>query len=204
VLAQPYPITSLAREAALLQDEIGGRCPEFAAVPIATLHMTVADLISRDGFAGLAWGEREEFCAKAARILAECRFPQDATGTVAGVGVFPSVVIALVGFTPAVYQALMTARGAVYAGLGLSRPGPFIGHITLGYVEIPAGRPRTSVCEPSRPCAPRARRMPGAPRAHPPRSPSTGLRYLPSRTCPGLTCGPRRREASRCGCLYAS
>jgi hypothetical protein len=141
VLAQPYPITSLTREAALLQDELGGRCPEFAAVPIATLHLTVADLISRDEYASLAWGEREEFCAKAARILTECYFPEDATGTVAGVGVFPSVVIALVSFTPVVYQALMTAREAVYAGLGLSRLRPFTGHITLGYVEIPADAP---------------------------------------------------------------
>jgi hypothetical protein len=75
------------------------------------------------------------------RICAGHRFPQDATGTVTGLGVFPSAVVALVRFTPAAYQALMAVRAAIYPGLSLPQPYPFTGHLTLGYVEIPADAP---------------------------------------------------------------
>ncbi len=75
VLAQPYPITSLAKQVAVLQGELGERCPEFAAVPIQTLHLTIADLIAREAYAELAVAERDQVCAKAARILAAYPFP---------------------------------------------------------------------------------------------------------------------------------
>lgn len=142
VLAEPYPITSFARERlARLQDVLRVRCPGFAAVPVQTLHLTVADLISREAYTGLGPREAEEFCAKAARILASCGLPENAQGTVAGVGALPSGVVALVSFSPAVYQALIAVREALYAGLSLPQTYAFTGHITLGYVEIPAGSP---------------------------------------------------------------
>lgn len=141
VLANPYPITSLAEETASIQDQLCEACPGFAAVPIATLHLTVAELIARQAYAGLVAGEREKYCAAAARICAAWRFPPGSAGTIAGLGVFPSVVVALVSFTPAAYQALMTVREAIHAELGLSPPWPFIGHLTLGYVEISASAP---------------------------------------------------------------
>ena len=60
-------------------------------------------------------------CAKAARILDGHRFPDNTAGTITGIGVFPSVVIALVSFSPAAYQAVMAARDAINTGLGLCR-----------------------------------------------------------------------------------
>jgi 2'-5' RNA ligase len=138
VLAGPYPITSIKTEMALLQNQLRGQCPEFAGVPTGTLHMTVADLKAGKEYLGLAADERVELCAEAARILDGHRFPHNTAGTIAGIGVFPSVVIALISFSPAAYQAVMAARDAIHTGLGLCPQFPFVGHITLGYVEIPA------------------------------------------------------------------
>lgn len=140
-LAEPYPITSLAGAAASLQDQLRQECPEFAAVPIETLHLTVADLISREAYAGLPAGGRQAFCAEAARICAGYGFPPGAASTIAGLGAFPFAVVALVRFTPAAYQALMAMREAIHTRLSLPRPYPFTGHLTLGYVEIPADAP---------------------------------------------------------------
>lgn len=53
-----------------------------------------------------------------------------------GIAAFPLIVVALVDFDGATYQSLLVIRDAIYARLGLVRQHPFIGHITLGYVEI--------------------------------------------------------------------
>lgn len=138
ILAEPYPIRSIADDLGWLQNRLSRQCPEFAAVPIETLHMTIADLISRDAYTGLAPGERDKFCDTAARAVSGRRFPEGAAGTIAGIGVFSSIVITLVSFTSPVYETLVTIREAIHAGFGLSWPYPFTGHVTLGYVEIPA------------------------------------------------------------------
>lgn len=136
VLAEPYPITSPARRVlALLQRHLRDQCPDFAAVPGDTLHMTVADLKSGEAYDAMTASQRTAYCARAATILSGHHFPGDAAGAIAGVSAFPFAVIAVVSLSPAAYQALMKARDAIRTGLGLSPQWPFTGHVTLGYIE---------------------------------------------------------------------
>lgn len=136
VLAEPYPIITPARRVlALLQRHLRHQCPDFAAVPGDTLHVTVADLKSGQAYDAMTASQRASYCARAAAILSGHRFPEDVAGAIAGVGAFPFAVIAVVSLSPAAYQAVVKARDAIRTGLGLDPQWPFTGHVTLGYIE---------------------------------------------------------------------
>lgn len=143
VLAQPYAPSALVGALQPIVDEIlAAEIAGFAPVPRDTLHMTVADLVH-----GVDWNvppdERKRELIWHARNALN-RVATDGleiTASIRGIGCAPSVVIAVVDFEKeSDYAKLMDIRNAVYSGsdlaaLGVERGSPFLGHVTLGYLE---------------------------------------------------------------------
>jgi hypothetical protein len=148
LLAEPIPPQGavgevLARAARALSLRVEG----FAGVPVDTLHMTVADLVSGDDYT--RWrctpGWHERFVACLRRLFAETTPPTrpPLVAELVGLGVLHGgrAVVAFVGFSDRrAYERIRAFRDRVYGdpwlrALGIERPGRFRGHVTLGYLE---------------------------------------------------------------------
>ncbi len=147
ILAEPYAIGgNVVFALKTLQEKIQVLTHDFAPVPPETFHLTVADLIWGDKYAALIQSQGCEmqntqifqrvnaiFQGLEIRSLTQ-------HATIVGVGGFPGAVVAFVNFEEAVYNRIMTLRDKIYTDLilaqyGVFRERPFLGHITLGYIE---------------------------------------------------------------------
>ena len=147
ILAEPYPIGgSVVPALKTLQEKIQQLTPDFAPVPPETFHLTVADLIWGDKYTALIQSQggeiqntqmfqRVDDILKGVdgRLLTQ-------NATIVGVGGFPGAVVAFVNVDDAAYRSIITFRDKIYSDLilaqyGVFRERPFLGHITLGYIE---------------------------------------------------------------------
>lgn len=156
VLAEPYPIAGEpADRLQALQAELS-EIAGFAPVPAETLHMTIADLLSGEAYGMFIESGRsnEDVAERYASVIAPA--PPDGPGAssvgfIAGLGLFPgaSVVIAPVRIPKRLYESIIRMRAAIYGDAafgewGVQHTFPFMGHVTLGYLERvpPAGLAR--------------------------------------------------------------
>ena len=120
VLVEPYPLTEVSPILVDLQDLLRDECPEFAAAPSQTLHMTIADLFSGKAYDDLSEIERRTLCQHAAAIITTVALPDRAAGTIRGSATFPSTIVTMIDFDQLTYQSLVAVRQTIYAGLGLT------------------------------------------------------------------------------------
>ena len=141
VLATPYPVTSLVTQFSSLR-----RCLSnvqgFTPVPPNTYHMTVADLLSDNRYSTASGNKpmMDAFFQTVKEIIARHRC-RTFDAQIVGIGAFPGVVVAFVDFTSEEdYSWIVRLRDAIFAdptvkNEGVERRFPFVGHLTLGYVE---------------------------------------------------------------------
>ncbi len=143
VLAIPYPCRDLAYMADL-QGKLVEASEEFAPVPVDTFHMTIADLVAGEKYESLGARRRNQLLARASELAASWNCGTLIRARICGLSAFPGVVVALVDFESASdYQKVIQLRSAIYGDgqlreFGVTREFPFVGHVTLGYVESAA------------------------------------------------------------------
>lgn len=140
VLAIPYPLDcpSIASAQAALAD-----CTDdFAPVPEETLHVTLADLVSGGEYQNLLVRDRNDLLDRACAVAHEHGSLSAADVRLVGLGAFSSagVVIGVLSFDKAGYDSILVLRERIYNDpilrkLGVHQRFPFLGHITLGYLE---------------------------------------------------------------------
>jgi 2'-5' RNA ligase len=147
ILARPYPIdfanrSKLEAIQRTLRDNVFG----FAPVPSETFHMTIANLVSGNIYEAISETPNLEptFRRTIETILDDILTPQEEiplTSHIIGIGSFPGVVVALVDFKRENhYSRIEILRNHIYKNPFLTSSGvrhdrPFLGHITLGYLE---------------------------------------------------------------------
>jgi len=146
VIADPYPTPNLQSFVSPIVTTLAESVAGFVPVPIETLHMTVADLVSGARYVAIEQrGRTRELEDRVTKLLSAWGSDQ-VIGHVCGIGSFPSVIVAIVDFEDSVaYNRIVDLRDTIYtdpnlASLGVSRVFPFQGHITLGYLETAPAR----------------------------------------------------------------
>ncbi len=143
----PYAIEGfIAKNLEKLQDKIKGETSRFVPVPPETLHLTVADLLWEERYEVLINSQGSEIqktplFQEIDRLLKRLGGSSTSlSATIVGVGGFPGVVVALVDFESSDYDRIKSCRDEIYsnfvlANYGVFREYPFLGHVTLGYIE---------------------------------------------------------------------
>jgi 2'-5' RNA ligase len=147
VIAKPFPIDQAnQQELERVQKSLFKSVSGFVPSPPDSFHLTVAELLSGQTFTALM-KQPEWDAAFAGRVndLLDRRAVQDSDmtirGIIAGIGAFPGVVVAIVDFDSEIeYGRIIELRNTIYGDRALmsssvKRSYPFLGHITLGYLE---------------------------------------------------------------------
>lgn len=136
-------LLDVQRELALGLD----RSDALYLLPASSFHQTIANTLSAERFDELVVqrGVQAEFAPSLGRVLGVLPVPSNGAGTITmrmiGVSIF-STAIGLLGVfeEEADFERVLACRDHFYgheltAQLGVRRTRPFIGHVTLGYVE---------------------------------------------------------------------
>jgi len=142
ILAEPYPTPDLRVELAPIITRLAESVSGFVPVDLNTLHLTIADLVSKDRHDTLERrGQQHSFVGRIRQLLEPWQCEPALRGTVLGIGGFPATVVAFVDFENTDdYARLVELRNVIYddsilACMGVRRAFPFQAHITLGYLE---------------------------------------------------------------------
>jgi hypothetical protein len=139
VLAKPYPLdlpglAAARRSFSVLSDA-------FAAVPVETFHVTLADLVVGRSCEQLKNRECEEVVHQVRAIIALWHPPIPIRSKLIGLHAFPGALVGLVAFeNKSHYEALVSLRRDIYTdqrlrALGVRWHFPLIAHVTIGYLE---------------------------------------------------------------------
>jgi 2'-5' RNA ligase len=145
VLAKPYPLGEPVRAALeQWQNTLAGKSGAIVPVPTETLHVTLADLVAGPAYRQVGrQGVTQALERRVRAILAGHRLEPPLEAVISGVGAFRRSVVAFVDLeAPAAYRSITSLRAALYedpqlAAWGVTS-GPFLGHVTLGYLESEA------------------------------------------------------------------